>query len=89
MKNSRFTLAALGLLTAISFGAGATAHEVNADQARSLQPMGSIGVSQIAGSPSDLLARVARKATRNGAGSFMITEFHQGNNWHATAELYK
>lgn len=89
MKNSRFTLAALGLLTAISFGASATAHEVTADQARSLQPMGSIGVSQIAGSPSDLLASVARKATRNGAGSFMITEFHQGNNWHATAELYK
>ncbi|MBJ3814892.1 DUF1471 domain-containing protein [Shimwellia pseudoproteus] len=89
MKNTRFALAALGLLATVSFGAGATASEINADQARNLHPMGSIGVSQIAGSPSDLLARVARKATREGAGSYMITELHQGNNWHATAELYQ
>ncbi|EKA1097027.1 peroxide/acid stress response protein YhcN [Cronobacter sakazakii] len=84
-----FTIAALGLASVLSFGASATVQQVNAQQAQNLQPMGSVSVTQLSGSPMDVRQQLAAKAEKEGASSYRITELTQGDHWHATAELYK
>ncbi|WP_336292604.1 peroxide/acid stress response protein YhcN [Cronobacter dublinensis] len=83
------TIAALGLASVLSFGASAAVQQVNAQQAQNLQPMGSVSVTQLTGSPMDVRQQLAAKAEKEGAGSYRITELTQGDHWHATAELYK
>ncbi|EPP6252252.1 peroxide/acid stress response protein YhcN [Cronobacter sakazakii] len=84
-----FTIAALGLASVLSFGASAAVQQVNAQQAQNLQPMGSVSVMQLSGSPMDVRQQLAAKAEKEGASSYRITELTQGDHWHATAELYK
>ncbi|ALB72165.1 peroxide/acid stress response protein YhcN [Cronobacter muytjensii] len=84
-----FTIAALGLASVLSFGASAAVQQVNAQQAQNLQPMGSVSVTQLTGSPMDVRQQLAEKAEKEGASSYRITELTQGDHWHATAELYK
>ncbi|CCK00476.1 peroxide/acid stress response protein YhcN [Cronobacter malonaticus] len=84
-----FTIAALGLASVLSFGASAAVQQVNTQQAQNLQPMGSVSVTQLTGSPMDVRQQLAAKAEKEGASSYRITELTQGDHWHATAELYK
>ncbi|EIV2970033.1 peroxide/acid stress response protein YhcN [Cronobacter sakazakii] len=84
-----FTIAALGFASVLSFGASAAVQQVNAQQAQNLQPMGSVSVTQLSGSPMDVRQQLAAKAEKEGASSYRITELTQGDHWHATAELYK
>ncbi|EGT4304528.1 DUF1471 domain-containing protein [Cronobacter sakazakii] len=84
-----FTIAALSLASVLSFGASAAVQQVNAQQAQNLQPMGSVSVTQLSGSPMDVRQQLAAKAEKEGASSYRITELTQGDHWHATAELYK
>ena len=87
--NTKLIIATLGLASVLSFGAGAAVHQVNADQTQNLQPMGSVSVTSVAGSPMDIRHDLAAKAEKAGASSYRITEMNQGDHWHATAELYK
>ncbi|EOB9997924.1 peroxide/acid stress response protein YhcN [Cronobacter sakazakii] len=84
-----FTIAALGLASVLSCSASAAVQQVNAQQAQNLQPMGSVSVTQLSGSPMDVRQQLAAKAEKEGASSYRITELTQGDHWHATAELYK
>lgn len=89
MMKTTFTIAALGLASVLSFGASAAVQQINAQQAQNLQPMGSVSVTQLSGSPMDVRQQLASKAEKEGASSYRITELTQGDHWHATAELYK
>lgn len=89
MMKTTFTIAALGLASVLSCGASAAVQQVNAQQAQNLQPMGSVSVTQLSGSPMDVRQQLAAKAEKEGASSYRITELTQGDHWHATAELYK
>lgn len=89
MMKTTLTIAALGLASVLSFGASAAVQQVNAQQAQNLQPMGSVSVMQLTGSPMDVRQQLAAKAEKEGASSYRITELTQGDHWHATAELYK
>ena len=81
-------IATLGLASLLSFGASA-ARQVSADQAQNLQPLGSISVSQTASSPMSIREQLSAKADQAGASSYRVTELQEGDNWHATAQLYK
>lgn len=89
MMKTTFTIAALGLASVLSCSASAAVQQVNAQQAQNLQPMGSVSVTQLSGSPMDVRQQLAAKAEKEGASSYRITELTQGDHWHATAELYK
>ena len=89
MMKTTFTIAALGLASVLSFGASAAVQQVNAQQAQNLQPMGSVSVTQLSGSPMDVRQQLAAKAEKEGASSYRIIEARTGDSWHATAELYK
>ncbi|HEY1843519.1 MAG TPA: peroxide/acid stress response protein YhcN [Buttiauxella sp.] len=86
---TKFTLAAVSLLSVLSFGAGAAAHQITSEQAEGMQPMGSISVSQVGSAPMDMRHELSQKATQEGASAYRITEARSGDTWHATAELYK
>ncbi|MBD8164673.1 peroxide/acid stress response protein YhcN [Erwinia persicina] len=85
-----FTVAALGLASVLSFGAAA-ANLVTNDQVASqnLQAVGTVSVSGIAGTPMDIRHQLSEKADRQGATSYRIIEARNGDNYHATAQLYK
>ncbi|POT55057.1 hypothetical protein C3432_24530 [Citrobacter amalonaticus] len=84
-----YIIAALGLASVLSFGASAAVHQVNTQEAQNLQPMGSISVAQIGSSPMDMREAIAAKAEKAGASSYRVVELSTGDQWHATAELYK
>lgn len=86
---TKYIIASLGLATLLSFGANAAVHQVNAEQAQNLQPMGTISVSQIGSTPMDMRQEIVAQAEKAGANSYRIIELKEGDNWHATAELYK
>ncbi|MGG7448613.1 peroxide/acid stress response protein YhcN [Kosakonia oryzendophytica] len=86
--NIKSTVATLGLLSALSFGAFA-ADSINADQAQSRQSLGTVSVGAIASSPMDMRAELNKKAEAQGASAYRIIEARTGDQWHATAELYK
>ncbi|MCC3704884.1 peroxide/acid stress response protein YhcN [Rouxiella badensis] len=81
-------IAALGLLSAVSFGSSA-AQLVNNQQAENLQPIGTISVSGIDGVPSDIRQQLSQKADSAGASSYRVIEARNEGNYHATAEIYK
>ncbi|MEM6161710.1 peroxide/acid stress response protein YhcN [Erwinia sp. P6884] len=86
--NIKTTVAALGLLSTLSFGAFA-ADSVNAERAQNMQPIGTITVSGVAGSPMDIHSALNQKADAQGATAYRIVEAYSDGNYHATAELYK
>ena len=86
---SAIIIASLGLASVLSFGANAAVNQVNAEQAQNLQSMGTVSVSQVGSPPMDMRQELAAKAEKEGAGSYRIIEARTGDNWHATAELYK
>jgi hypothetical protein len=82
------TLAALSLLSVISFGASAATLITN-DQATNLQSVGTITASGITGAPSDIRQALSDKADKQGAKAYRVIEAYENGNWHATAEIYK
>ncbi|CAI0991309.1 peroxide/acid stress response protein YhcN [Serratia quinivorans] len=82
------TLAALSLLSVVSFGASAAALITN-DQASNLQSVGTITASGITGAPSDIRQALSDKADKQGAKAYRVIEAYENGNWHATAEIYK
>ncbi len=82
------TVAALSLLSMVSFGAFA-AQSISAQQASSMQSIVTITISGIDGSPSDIKAQLSDKADAKGATAFHIVEAHLDGNYHATAEIYR
>ncbi|WP_312211944.1 peroxide/acid stress response protein YhcN [Pseudescherichia sp.] len=82
------TVAALSILSALSFGAFA-ADSISADQAQGRQAIGTVSVGAISSSPMDMRDALNEKAQANGASSYRIIEARTGDHWHATAELYK
>ncbi|MFW0767901.1 peroxide/acid stress response protein YhcN [Trabulsiella odontotermitis] len=82
------TVAVLSLLSALSFGAFA-ADSITSEQAQNRQPIGTVSVGAIASSPMDMNAMLSKKADEQGATSYRVIEAHNGDQWHATAELYK
>lgn len=82
------TVATLSILSVLSFGAFA-ATSINADQAQSRQSLGTVSVGAVASSPMDMNAELNKKAEEQGASSYRIIEARSGDEWHATAELYK
>ncbi|MDP9565403.1 UNVERIFIED_ORG: hypothetical protein J2806_001055 [Kosakonia oryzae] len=86
--NIKSTVATLGILSALSFGTFA-ADSISADQAQSRQSLGTVSVGSVASSPMDMRAELNKKAEEQGASSYRIIEARTGDNWHATAELYK
>lgn len=86
--NMKSTLAALSLLSVVSFGASAATLITN-DQANNLQSAGTITVSGITGAPSDIRQALSDKADKQGAKAYRVIEAYENGNWHATAEIYK
>lgn len=86
--NVKTTIATLSVLSALSFGAFA-ADSINAEQAANLQPIGTISVSGVGGSPMDIHQQLNAKADAEGAKAYRVIEANNDNAYHATAELYK
>ena len=86
--NVKTTIATLSVLSALSFGAFA-ADSINAEQAANLQPVGTISVSGIGGSPMDIHQQLKGTADAQGAKAYRVVEAYNDNSYHATAELYK
>ncbi|QHA86916.1 peroxide/acid stress response protein YhcN [Serratia rhizosphaerae] len=86
--NMKFSIAAMALLSAVSFGASA-ATLVSNEQASTLQSVGTVTASGVAGSPSDVRQALSDKADQQGAKAYRIIEARENGNWHATAEIYK
>ncbi|KAB8306821.1 DUF1471 domain-containing protein [Erwinia endophytica] len=86
--NVKTTIATLSVLSALSFGAFA-ADSINAEQAKNLQPMGSISVSGVSAAPMDINAQLNQKADAQGASAYRVVEAYNNGHYHATAELYK
>ena len=63
--NIKSTVATLGILSALSFGAFA-ADSINADQAQSRQSLGTVSVGAVASSPMDMRAELNKKAAEQG-----------------------
>ncbi len=82
------TIAAVSLLSALSFGAFA-AESVSAEQAKNMQPVGIITMSGVAGAPMDIHQALRTKAESQGASAYHIIEARNQDTWHVTAELYK
>ena len=86
--NIKSTVAVMGILSALSFGAFA-ADSISADQAQSRQSLGTVSIGAVASSPMDMHEQLSKKAEERGASAYHIVEARSGDTWHATAELYK
>ncbi|WP_039056759.1 peroxide/acid stress response protein YhcN [Enterobacter sp. Bisph1] len=86
--NIKSTVATLSVLSALSFGAFA-ADSINADQAQSRESLGTVSIGRVNASPMDMNAQLSKKAEEKGASAYRIIEARSGDQWHATAELYK
>ncbi|WP_312984009.1 peroxide/acid stress response protein YhcN [Atlantibacter sp.] len=82
------TVATLSLLSMLSFGAFA-ATSIDAQQAQGRQSLGTVTVSSVTSSPMDMNEMLDQKAQEKGASAYRVIEAHSGDEWHATAELYK
>ena len=82
------TVAALSILSAISFGAFA-ADSINSDQAQTRRAIGTVSIGSVGSSPMDMHEMLNKKAEEQGASSYRVIEARTGDHWHATAELYK
>ncbi|MBS0969200.1 DUF1471 domain-containing protein [Chimaeribacter arupi] len=85
--NMKKTLAALALLSVVS--AGASAAELITAPDSNLTPAGTISVSGVSGSPSDIRQALSEKADSKGAKAYRVIEAYQNGNYHATAEIYQ
>lgn len=84
------TLAALSLASVLSFGASAANLVTNQQVAsQNLQSVGTVSVSGINGTPTDIRHALSEKADQQGATSYRVIEARNNDSWHATAELYK
>ncbi|WP_343464025.1 peroxide/acid stress response protein YhcN [Pantoea sp.] len=86
--NIKTTIAAVSILSALSFGAVA-AESINAEQAMNLQSVGTVSVSGVGGSPMDIRQQLNAKAEQQGASAYRVIEANTGDSYHATAQLYK
>ncbi|CAI1644901.1 peroxide/acid stress response protein YhcN [Serratia ficaria] len=86
--NTKTTVAAMSLLSMLSFGAFA-AQSVDASQAEKMQPAGVITVSGVAAAPSDIRQALSDKADAKGATAYRVIEARNEGSFHATAEIYK
>ncbi|CAI1027835.1 peroxide/acid stress response protein YhcN [Serratia ficaria] len=86
--NTKTTVAAMSLLSMLSFGAFA-AQSVDASQAEKLQPAGVITVSGVAAAPSDIRQALSDKTDAKGATAYRVIEARNEGSFHATAEIYK
>lgn len=77
------TIAALSLLSVTTFGASA-AQMVDAQQAENLQPVGTITLSGVAGTPMDIRQQLSQKADKQGASAWRVVEARNSDNWHVT-----
>ncbi len=66
------TIAALSILSTLSFGASA-AEYVSAAGAQNLQSVGTVSVSGVAGAPSDIRQQLSEKADQHGAKAFVLS----------------
>jgi len=82
------TIATLGVLSVLSFGAFA-AQPVTETQTQNLHSVGVISVSGIDGTPSDIRQALSDKADQQGAKAFRVIEARNEGNYHATAEIYQ
>ncbi|KQN64340.1 peroxide/acid stress response protein YhcN [Erwinia sp. E602] len=82
------TIAVLGLLSTVAFGASA-AQLVTSEQVQNLQSAGTITVSGVNGVPTDIRQQLSEKADKQGASAFRVIEARLQDNYHVTAELYK
>ncbi|WP_017345573.1 peroxide/acid stress response protein YhcN [Pantoea sp. A4] len=80
-------IAAVGMLSALSFGAFA-AQSIDTTQAQGLHSLGTISVSGIDGAPSDINQQLNQQADKQGAKAYRVIEAYNNGNYHATAELY-
>ena len=78
------TVAALSILSVVSFGA-----IISSEQAQGREAIGTVSVGAVASSPMDMHEMLNKKAQEEGASSYRIIEARTGDHWHATAELYK
>lgn len=86
--NVKTTLAALSVLSVLSFGASA-ANLVTSEQVQNLQSAGTVSVSGLDSSPMTIRQALSDKADAQGASKYRIIEAYNNGNYHATAELYK
>lgn len=85
---TKYIIASLGTATLLSFGANAAVHQSTRNRRRICNrwapfPSRRLAVRQW------ICARIVAKAEKAGANSYRIIELKEGDNWHATAELYK
>lgn len=82
------TVATLSLLSALTFGAFA-ADSISSEQAVNREAIGTVSVGAVGTAPMDMRAMLDEKAAEQGASAYRIIEARTGDQWHATAELYK
>lgn len=82
------TIAVLGLLSTVAFGASA-AQLVTDEQVQNLQSAGTISVSGVNGVPTDIRQQLSDKADKQGASAYRVIEARLQDSYHVTAELYK
>ena len=82
------TIAALSILSVLSFGAFA-ADSISTEQAQNRESIGTVSIGSVSSSPMDMKAMLNQKAEQQGASAYRVIEARTGDNWHATAELYK
>ncbi|ROP58019.1 uncharacterized protein DUF1471 [Enterobacter sp. BIGb0383] len=82
------TIAALSILSVLSFGAFA-ADSISAEQAQNRESIGTVSIGSVSSTPMDMNAMLNQKAEQQGASAYRVIEARTGDNWHATAELYK
>ena len=82
------TIAAVSLLSVLSFGAFA-ADSINAEQAQNREVIGTVSVGSVDATPMDMKAMLNQKAEQQGASAYRVIEARTGDSSHATAELYK
>ncbi len=88
MMKMKTAVSLMTVMSALSFGAFA-AESLSLEQTQGLQPMGTVTTSGIDASPSDIHQALNDAADAKGAKAYRIIEAREGDNWHATAELYK
>lgn len=74
------TLATMSLLSVIAFGASA-AQLVTGQQAKNMQPAGTVTISGTAGAPMDYRAELSQKADEQGASAYKVIEARTGDNY--------
>ena len=83
------TVAALSMLSVLSFGAFAADINQQRRKRKAARSLGTVSIGAVGSSPMDMHEMLNKKAQEEGASSYRIIEARTGDHWHATAELYK